>query len=90
MKLRNVHILVAALAAGALGVLASLWFGGSPLLRHRVELGRGSVADDVLGTPKACVSELRYPATGFDSAGTVLELAGGGSLSTWQGQRLGG
>lgn len=33
MKLRNVHILVAALAAGALGVLASLWFGGSPLLR---------------------------------------------------------
>ena len=33
MKLRNVHILVAALAAGALGVLTSLWFGGSPLLR---------------------------------------------------------
>lgn len=64
--------------------------GGSPLLRHRIELGGGSVADDVLGTPKACVSELRYPATGFDSAGTVLELAGGGSLSTWQGQRLGG
>ena len=33
MKLTNTHILVAALAAGALGVLASLWFGGSPLLR---------------------------------------------------------
>lgn len=33
MKLRNVHVLGAALAAGALGVLASLWFGGSPLLR---------------------------------------------------------
>ena len=33
MKLTNAHILLAALAAGALGVLASLWFGGSPLLR---------------------------------------------------------
>jgi urease accessory protein len=63
---------------------------GIALLRHRVELGAGSVADDDLGTPRACVSELRYPETGFDSAGTVLALAGGGSLSTWQGQRLGG
>lgn len=62
----------------------------TPLLRHRVELGAGSVADDELGTPKACVSELRYPETGFEGAGTVLELAGGGSLATWQGQRLGG
>ena len=33
MKLTNAHILIAALAAGAVGVLASLWFGGSPLLR---------------------------------------------------------
>lgn len=33
MKLRNVHILAAALVAGGLGVLASLWFGGSPLWR---------------------------------------------------------
>ena len=33
MKLTNAHILIAALAAGAMGVLASLWFGGSPLLR---------------------------------------------------------
>ena len=32
MKLTNAHILIAALAAGAMGVLASLWFGGSPLL----------------------------------------------------------
>ena len=63
---------------------------GSPLLRHRVELGAGSVADDELGTPRAYISELRYPETAFDSAGTVLELAGGGSLSTWQGRRLGG
>ncbi|MGB5112928.1 MAG: urease accessory protein UreD [Mycobacterium sp.] len=60
-----------------------------PLLRHRVELGIGSVADDALGTPMACVSELRYPQTSFDGAGTILELAGGGSLSTWQGRRLG-
>ena len=30
MKLTNAHILIAALAAGALGVLASLWFGCSP------------------------------------------------------------
>jgi urease accessory protein len=61
----------------------------TPLLRHRVELGIGSVADDALGTPMACVSELRYPQTSFDGAGTILELAGGGSLSTWQGRRLG-
>jgi len=61
-----------------------------PLLRHRVELGAGSVADDELGTPLACVSELRYPETTFDGAGVLLKLAGGGSLSTWQGRRLGG
>jgi thiol-disulfide isomerase/thioredoxin len=33
MKLRNIHFLAVALAAGVLGALASLWFGGSPLLR---------------------------------------------------------
>ena len=33
MKLTTTHILIAAVAAGALGVLASLWWGGSPLLR---------------------------------------------------------
>ena len=33
MKLRNSHFLAVALAAGVLGALASLWFGGSPLLR---------------------------------------------------------
>ena len=33
MKLTTTHILIAAVAAGALGVLASLWSGGSPLLR---------------------------------------------------------
>jgi urease accessory protein len=60
----------------------------APLLRHRIELGHGSVADDALGTPMACVSELRYPEAAFDAAGTLLELAGGGGLATWQGERL--
>lgn len=61
---------------------------GQPLLRHRIELGAGSPADDVLGAPRACISELRYPETAFDHPGTVLELAGGGALATWQGGRL--
>lgn len=66
--------------------------GLTPLLRHRVELGAGSVADDALGAPLACVSELRYPdpaaMAGPYVAGVLLELAGGGSLTTWQGARL--
>ena len=33
MKLTTTRVLVVAVGAGALGVLASLWFGGSPLLR---------------------------------------------------------
>lgn len=61
---------------------------GAPLLRHRMELGPGSVADDVLGAPLAVVSELRYPEPAHDAAGITLALAGGGSLSTWQGERL--
>jgi urease accessory protein len=61
---------------------------GLPLLRHRLELGPGSVADDVLGAPLACVSELRFPDPAPDAAGTTLALAGGGSISTWQGERL--
>jgi urease accessory protein len=61
---------------------------GAPLLRHRVELGTGSVADDELGAPRAAVSELRYPETAYDGAGTLLELAAGGCLATWQGDRL--
>lgn len=61
---------------------------GRPLLRHRMELGTDAVADDALGAPRACVSELRYPETTFDAAGTLLELAAGGSLATWQGERL--
>jgi urease accessory protein len=61
---------------------------GSPLLRHRIELGSGSVADDELGTPLACISELHYPDSDVETAGIPLALAGGGCLSTWQGQRL--
>jgi urease accessory protein len=61
---------------------------GAPLLRHRIELGAGAVTDDELGTPLACVSELRYPETEFDAAGTKLNLAAGGCLATWQGERL--
>ncbi len=33
MKLTTTHVLIAALAAGALGVVASLWSAGSPVLR---------------------------------------------------------
>jgi urease accessory protein len=61
---------------------------GAPLLRHRVDMGRGSVTDDELGTPMACVSELRYPEASFDAKGTLLTLAAGGALATWQGDRL--
>jgi urease accessory protein len=61
---------------------------GSPLLRHRIELGNGSVADDALGTPMACVSEFHYPDSDVETQGVALELAGGGCLSTWQGDRL--
>lgn len=67
-----------------------------PLLRHRVELGAGSLADDAISVPRAAVNELRYPAEGFgtapgiDDGWTVLALAGGGTLSTWQADRLAG
>jgi urease accessory protein len=61
---------------------------GSALLRHRVELGIGSVTDDELGAPKACISELHYPDCDVETAGIALALARGGCLSTWQGARL--
>jgi urease accessory protein len=61
---------------------------GSALLRHRIELGSGSVADDELGAPLACISELHYPDGDVDTSGIPLSLAGGGCLSTWQGARL--
>ncbi|WP_445165234.1 urease accessory protein UreD [Mycolicibacterium sp. Dal123E01] len=80
---------------GRTGEREGFWSGamhadiaGTPLLRHRVELGTGSVADDALGAPLACVSELRYPEPADDDAGITLALAAGGSISTWQGARL--
>ncbi|KUI38228.1 urease accessory protein UreD [Mycobacterium sp. IS-1496] len=80
---------------GRTGEREGFWSGalhadvdGAPLLRHRVELGSGSVTDDALGRPLACVSELRYPEPSFASSGTVLALAAGGCLATWQGERL--
>ena len=80
---------------GRTGERQGFWSGslhadvdGSALLRHRIELGNGSVADDELAAPMACISELRYPETDADTAGTALALARGGCLSTWQGERL--
>jgi urease accessory protein len=61
---------------------------GAPLLRHRVELGTGSLADDEIAAPRAYVGEFRYPGPCTGMAGMTLELAGGGCLSTWQGDRL--
>lgn len=69
--------------------------GDRPLLRHRMELGAGSLADDIIAAPRAAVNELRYPAEAFadipiDAGSTLLTLAGGGTLSTWQADRLAG
>jgi urease accessory protein len=63
-----------------------------------MELGAGSLADDEIEAPRAAVNELRYPAESFgifapgavDEGTTVLALAGGGTLSTWQADRLAG
>jgi urease accessory protein len=84
---------------GRSGERQGFWSGGlradvkgQPLLRHRMELGTGAVADDALSAPRAGVSELIYPAadsTAGELRGRVsLELAGGGVLTTWQGERL--
>jgi urease accessory protein len=61
---------------------------GTPLLRHRIELGSGAVADDEIATPLAAISELHYPDADAETAGMPLALAAGGCLSTWQGTRL--
>ncbi|WP_378731383.1 urease accessory protein UreD [Nocardia brasiliensis] len=60
--------------------------GATPLLRHRLELGAGTAADDALAAPRALESELRYPddrpveTTGLTEM--RLPLAAGGSLLT--------
>ncbi|TRW82403.1 urease accessory protein UreD [Mycolicibacterium sp. 018/SC-01/001] len=61
---------------------------GTALLRHRTELGCGSLADDEIAAPRAYEAELHYPATDVVTAGMTLALAGGGCLTTWQGDRL--
>ncbi|MUL65394.1 urease accessory protein [Mycobacterium sp. CBMA 234] len=62
--------------------------GATPLLRHRVELGAGSVTDDVLDSPLAYIGEFHYPDPDVATTGLTLPLAAGGCISTWQGQRL--
>ncbi|WP_206487684.1 urease accessory protein UreD [Rhodococcus sp. KRD162] len=67
--------------------------GGSPLLRHRVELGEGSVAHDMLSAPLSMSSTLQYPdsrpsAVDLSDGSMRLALPGGGSLSTSVGRRL--
>lgn len=60
--------------------------GAVPLLRHQLELGSGTVADDALTAPRALDSELIYPderpvhTEGL--AASRLPLALGGSLAT--------
>lgn len=61
---------------------------GTALLRHRIDVGAGSVADDAIAAPRAVQSELHYPATDVAGVGVTLALAGGGCLTTWQGDRL--
>lgn len=66
---------------------------GRPLLRHRVELGFGTITHDSLSTPMALSSILQYPddrdsAVDIGAGTTRLLLAGGGSLTTSTGGRL--
>lgn len=64
----------------------------TPLLRHRLELGAGTPADDALAAPRAVESELVYPdecpAATNGLAQTRLPLAAGGSLFTRTGSLL--
>jgi thiol-disulfide isomerase/thioredoxin len=56
MRVTTTHVLVAAMAAGALGLLASLWLGGSPLLRSEAgQRGLQSVLDASAPEPPAGV-----------------------------------
>ncbi|MFC4373798.1 urease accessory protein UreD [Nocardia halotolerans] len=66
--------------------------GEIPLLRHRLELGGGTGADDRLRAPRALDSELVYPDDRPAWSGSVdavrLPLAAGGSLATRTSIRL--
>ncbi|WP_067659502.1 urease accessory protein UreD [Nocardia harenae] len=61
-----------------------------PLLRHRLELGSGSGADDALSAPRTLESVLRYPddrpAETIGLTAARLPLAAGGSLWTEVGK----
>ncbi|MFD0363227.1 urease accessory protein UreD [Nocardia sp. GCM10030253] len=67
--------------------------GDLPLLRHRLELGVDSAADDRLAAPRALDSELVYPddrlVETIGMSATRLPLAGGGTLFTRTGLLLG-
>jgi len=80
---------------GRAGEQGGFWSGAlsvdvtaGPLLRHRVELGVGSPADDLLGAPRAQISTFSYPDREIPGSDTVLALQHGGFLATWQGERL--
>lgn len=75
------------------------WFGtlasdidGRPHLRHRVELGRGTVGHDLLDAPMALSSALVYPdereAATVERAEVRMPLAAGGTLTTSTGSSL--
>ncbi|MCH9667558.1 MAG: urease accessory protein UreD [Actinomycetia bacterium] len=87
--------LVERVQIGRTGERQGFWSGslhadvdGAPLLRHRVELGSGSSAEDEIAAPLASISELHYPRSDVEAAGVTLALAGGGCLTSWQGHRL--
>ncbi|MDJ0394096.1 urease accessory protein UreD [Rhodococcus sp. G-MC3] len=84
---------------GRAGERAGRWYGtmrsdidGLPHLRHRVELGHGTIGHDTLSAPKSLSSSIRFPDhRGPETAGpgaVRMPLAAGGSLTTCTGDRL--
>ena len=60
MKATGLRVVLVALAAGVAGVLASLWFGGSPLLRTQAgQRGVQAVLDATAPAPPAGVTPAR-------------------------------
>lgn len=84
---------------GRAGERDGRWFGTMrsdvgdvPHLRHRVELGVGTVGHDVLSAPKAMSSSVKFPdRRGPETSGdgsVRMPLAAGGSLTTCTGERV--
>lgn len=84
---------------GRSGEQGGRWYGtmrtdidGRPHLRHRVELGVGTIGHDILSTPMALSSSLEFPDDrGSEIVGRScvrMPLAAGGSLTTSTGLRL--